>query len=97
MPDRSETSLRKENADVRTSKARFGVETAVASCAGALGILTAVWHDWIEALTGWDPDHHNGSAEWLIVAGLLAVAVVMAVLARRDWKVLTAVAQGSSG
>jgi hypothetical protein len=82
---------------VRTSKARFGVETAVAFCAGALGILTAFWHDWIEALTGWDPDHHNGSAEWLIVAVLLAIAVVVGTLARREWKLLTASAEGSSG
>lgn len=82
---------------MRTSKARFGVETAVALCAGGLGILTAFWHDWIEALTGWDPDHHNGSAEWLIVAVLLAVALVVGILARREWKLLTASAAGSSG
>jgi hypothetical protein len=82
---------------MRTSKTRFGVETAVALCAGFLGILTALWHDWIEALTGWDPDHHNGSAEWLIVAVLLAIAVVMGILARRDWKLLSAVPEGSAG
>ena len=75
---------------MRTSKTRFGVETAVALCAGGLGILTAVWHDWIEALTGWDPDHHNGSAEWLIVAGLLVIALVVGAFARRDWKLLAA-------
>jgi len=80
---------------VRTSRARFGVETAIAVCGGALGILSAVWHYWIEGLTGWDPDHHNGSAEWLIVAVLLVVAVAMGALARRDWKLLTAAAQGS--
>ena len=71
-------------------KARAGLETIVALAAGALGILTIFWHDWIEALTGWDPDHHNGSAEWVIVAGLLAVAVVLGVLARRHWRLLTA-------
>ncbi len=82
---------------MRTSKARFGVETGIALFAGGLGILTACWHDWIEALTGWDPDHHNGSAEWLIVAVLLAIALVMATLARREWKLLTALPEGSSG
>jgi hypothetical protein len=75
---------------VKTSKARFRVEAAVALFAGALGILTAFWHDWIEAVSGWDPDHHNGSVEWLIVAVLLAVAVVTGALARRDWKLLAA-------
>lgn len=78
------------------SKARFGVETGTASCAGGLGILTVFWHDWIEALTGWDPDHHNGSLEWLIVAALLFVAVVSGALARREWKLLTAVGGSTS-
>lgn len=81
---------------MKASKLRFGVETAVAVCAGVLGIVTMFWRDWIEALTGWDPDHHNGSAEWLIVAGLLVVAVVLGALARRDWKLLTAVSAGSA-
>jgi hypothetical protein len=63
---------------------------AVALCAGILGVLTIFWHDWIEALTGQDPDHHNGSAEWIVVVGLLAVAVAMGFAARRHWKLLTA-------
>jgi hypothetical protein len=67
---------------------RVRLETALALLSGALGIVTIFWRDWIEALTGWDPDHHNGSFEWLIVAGLLAVAVVMGLVARRHWKAL---------
>jgi len=82
---------------MKASKLRFGVKTAFSVCAGVLGIVTAFWRDWIEALTGWDPDHHNGSAEWLIVVGLLVVAVVSGALARREWKLLTAVSAGSSG
>jgi hypothetical protein len=66
------------------------LEMAVALCAGILGLLTIFWHDWIEALTGQDPDHHNGSAEWIVVVGLLAVAVAMGFAARRHWKLLTA-------
>jgi hypothetical protein len=58
-------------------------------CAGILGLLTIFWHDWIEALTGQDPDRHNGSAEWIVVVGLLAVAVAMGFTARRHWKLLT--------
>jgi len=63
----------------------------VALCAGILGILTIFWHDWIEVLTGWDPDHHNGTVEWVVVVGLLAVAVVMGLVARRHWRLLVAV------
>jgi hypothetical protein len=60
------------------------LEAAVALFAGILGVTTVFWHDWIEALTGWDPDHHNGSFEWLIVAALLLIAIVMGAVARRD-------------
>ena len=73
------------------SKVRPRLETIVALCAGILGILTIFWHDWIEALTGWDPDQHNGTAEWVVVGGLLAVAVVMGLVAHRHWRLLTAV------
>jgi hypothetical protein len=41
-------------------------------------------------LTGLDPDQHNGSVEWLLVAVLLAVAVAMGLVARRHWRLLTA-------
>lgn len=60
-------------------------------CAGILGILTIFWHDWIEALTGWDPDQHNGSVEWIVVIGLLALSAAMGLVARRHWKLLAEV------
>jgi hypothetical protein len=81
--------------DIKPSKVRVGLETAIASLAGALGVLTIFWHDWIEGLTGWDPDHHNGAFEWLIVAVLLVVAAVVRAVARRDWR-LRAAAIGAS-
>jgi undecaprenyl pyrophosphate phosphatase UppP len=71
---------------VKPSRIRIGLEIAIAALAGILGIVTIFWHDWIEALTGWDPDHHNGSFEWLIVVILLAVAIAVGVAARRDWR-----------
>jgi hypothetical protein len=69
---------------------RVRVEMVVALATGVLGILTIFWRDWIEILTGWDPDHHDGSVEWLLVAGLLAVAVTTGLAARRHWRLLTA-------
>ena len=65
---------------------RFYVETGLATLAGCLGLLTIWWRDWIEALTGLDPDAHNGSAEWLIVTGLCVVAAASALLARREYR-----------
>ena len=75
---------------MRLLRARVWVEMAVALSAGVLGILTIFWHDWIELLTGWDPDQHNGSVEWILVVGLVAVAVTMGLAARRHWRLLTA-------
>ena len=75
---------------MKPSKIRVGLETAIALLAGLLGVVTIFWHDWIEALTGWDPDQHNGAAEWLIVVGLIAVAAAMGIVARRHWRLLLA-------
>ena len=76
---------------MRRPMVRMRLEMAVALCAGILGILTIFWNDWIEALTGWDPDHYNGSAEWIAVVGLLAIAITMGLSARRHWRLLTTV------
>ncbi len=80
----------------KPSTVRIGLESAIALFAGALGVLTIFWHDWIEALTGWDPDHHNGSLEWLIVVALLAVAAVVGAVARRDWRLRAAGSESPS-
>lgn len=76
---------------MKPTKVRVRLEVAVALCAGILGVLTIFWHNWIEALAGQDPDQHNGSAEWIVVMGLLAVAAVMGIAAHRHWKLLAAV------
>jgi hypothetical protein len=78
---------------LKPSKVRIRLEIAVAAGAAGLGILTIFWHDWIEALTGWDPDQHSGSAEWAAVIGLLAIAAGMGLAARRHWKLLATAAE----
>jgi uncharacterized protein involved in cysteine biosynthesis len=77
---------------LKASKVLVWLEINIALVAGALGIVTIFWRDWIETLTGWDPDHHNGSAELLIVVGLLTFAAVAGLLARRHWRLLMATA-----
>jgi hypothetical protein len=62
---------------VKLSKGRARLEMAGALCAGIFGILTIFWHDWIEILTGWDPDNHSGAVEWIVVTALLVAAVAM--------------------
>jgi len=68
-----------------TVRARFWLEAGLASLCGFL-VLTLFWRDWIEATTGFGPDHHNGSVEWLIVAGPLAVCVLVGLAARSEWR-----------
>jgi hypothetical protein len=62
---------------------RFWVEAGLAALSGFLGILTLFTRDWIEALTGFDPDNHNGSFEWMIVAMLLRLHSVFHCRPRR--------------
>jgi hypothetical protein len=64
------------------------IEVVLSLVLAAATILTAVWPDWIEDVLGFDPDGGNGSVEWLIVAGLAVVTLVVAVLARRDLRAL---------
>jgi hypothetical protein len=75
---------------LKITKALVWLEAGIALVAGVLGILTVFWRDWIEMLTGWDPDHHDGRAEWVIVAGLLVLAAIAGALAHRHWVRLTA-------
>lgn len=74
--------------EVSTSsvRTRFWVEAAVAFAVGFLAVLTLFWRDWIEAISGFDPDQHSGSAEWAIVAGLAALCLVAASVARIEWR-----------
>jgi hypothetical protein len=70
---------------------RTRLEIVAASCAALLGIVTVFWHDWIEALTGWDPDSHSGGVEWIVVGLLLMLAIALGLSARRHWKLLASV------
>jgi hypothetical protein len=65
---------------------RFYAESCLAVLLTGLVVLTMVWPDWIEELTGLDPDAHNGSVEWMFVAGLVLAAAVSALQARREYR-----------
>lgn len=65
---------------------RFWLESILGSVTGIVAVATLVWHDWIEAVFGVDPDHGNGSGEWLVVVALLVVTVILAAGARVEWR-----------
>ena len=71
-------------------KMRAQIETALAGLTAALTLLTLVTREWIEALTGWDPDHGNGALEWGTVAVLLVACVALSLRARSDWRTVKA-------
>jgi DMSO/TMAO reductase YedYZ heme-binding membrane subunit len=65
-------------------RARFWVEAVAAWLAASVAVLTLFWHDWIEAIFGFDPDRHNGSAEWAIIAALFTFSLALALAARAE-------------
>lgn len=65
---------------------RFWVEAVGGGLTGFLFLLTLVWRDWIEAVFGVDPDHGNGSAEWIVVGILGVLTVTLSLLARFEWR-----------
>ena len=66
------------------------IEALLAILTGGLGVITIFWHDWIEILTGWDPDQRSGSLEVVLIVALLAASVSCAALARRTYRRLPA-------
>lgn len=57
-------------------------EILMAGLSGLLGAVTIFWRDWLELFFGWDPDHHSGTAEILLIAGLAALSVTLGCVAR---------------
>jgi hypothetical protein len=82
----------REGSSMVKASARFWVEAALAVVGGALGLLTVVWRDWIEAILGVEPDGGDGSLEWGIATLLLAASLTFGLLARAEWRRRTALA-----
>jgi hypothetical protein len=64
----------------------FWIEAGFAAFCGLLAVVTIFWQDWFEALTGYDPDEHDGSVEWIIVIGLLVLCALLSFAARVEWR-----------
>jgi uncharacterized membrane protein len=64
----------------------FWVEIGLAALTGLLALITPIFPDWIEFVSGWDPDQHDGSVERMIVVGLFVVTIVIIALAAIEWR-----------
>jgi hypothetical protein len=65
---------------------RFWIEIGLASITGLLALITPIFPDWIELVSGWDPDQRDGSVERLIVVGLFLFTVAVFTLAAAEWR-----------
>lgn len=65
---------------------RFWLESVLGSVAGLAAITTLLRHDWLEVVSGMDPDRGNGTAEWLVLLVLLVLTVALAAGARHEWR-----------
>ena len=67
----------------RSLPLRYWFEAAAGVAGMVLFLLTLVTREWIEELTGWDPDGGSGALEIAIAAGLLAISTISILAARR--------------
>jgi hypothetical protein len=75
---------------VKQLRRRLRVEVVLAGVSAVLCVLTVVFPEWIEALTGLEPDAGSGSLEWIVAGVFLTATVASAILARRDYRRLAA-------
>jgi hypothetical protein len=64
---------------------RFWAEAALAALSTVLLLVTLATREWIELVFRVDPDHGNGSLEWLIVAATALATITFSVRARAEW------------
>lgn len=66
---------------MRRATERERIELGLAAMSMLLFVVTLIWKDWIEIVFRVDPDHGNGSLEWLILAITGLAAIAFAILA----------------
>jgi hypothetical protein len=67
---------------------RFRLEVGLAALNALLFVATVAWPEWIEAIFGIEPDHGDGSLEWLILGVTALCAIGASLRARADWRAL---------
>lgn len=67
----------------RNFRPLFWIEAVLAAITGVLALITPFFPDWIEAVSGCDPDQHDGS---VIVVGLFVVTFARVGAATLEWR-----------
>lgn len=65
-------------------RTRTRIEAALTDVGVALFVLTLAFPEWIEVLTGLEPDAGSGSLELALAGAFLLLAILSGLLARRD-------------
>jgi energy-converting hydrogenase Eha subunit A len=65
---------------------RAWVELLLAVLAAIVGIVTAVYPSWFEALFEASPDAGSGALEWLIAIALGLISAALSLLARENFR-----------
>jgi hypothetical protein len=65
---------------------RFCVEVVLAVATFGMMIATLFSREWIEGISGWDPDRGGGSAELLVVGLLFTLSLSSARWAQSEWR-----------
>ncbi|HWD78054.1 MAG TPA: hypothetical protein VG497_04215 [Kribbella sp.] len=68
-----------------TVRSRFWWQAGFSAAALVLALLTLITREWIELLTGWDPDRGSGTLEWVTVAVLGVMGIALGAAARNEW------------
>ena len=66
-----------------SSDRRARIFLVLAGAAFALAVITAIWPDWIERVTGLEPDGGNGSLEFIIPVALVILGALNLRFAQR--------------
>jgi hypothetical protein len=67
-------------------RTRFWVEAGFATLSLIFAVITLFWTEWIEFIFHVDPDGGSGALEWAFTFGLLAIAIIIAAVARYEWR-----------
>jgi hypothetical protein len=71
---------------VKSLTKSFWWQVVLAVANALLAAVTVVWPDWLELVFQVDPDHGNGSFEWLVVGVTTASALGLFIRAGREWE-----------